>query len=138
MKKYLTVLFLLLFVAISYGQNYSRSDSLKSATDTTASDTTYTAFFGNPHEYLNITYADTGASYADTILVYTSAGTDTSTWVRTGLLNLLTNSVVPYIVNADSTRKYQVLDKRAKYIKLVLSNVNWYSGRLGEFTIEVK
>ena len=145
MKKYFIALFcMLLFVAVSYGQNYSKSDSLKSA-GTTTSDTTAIIHIGLAHQYTYITYVDTGSVKTDTIYVYTTAGTDTAAnsitatvWVQTGLINVVTNSVVPVIANAGAAKKYQLIDGRAKWVKIVLGNEEYLADRKGTFTIETK
>jgi len=138
MKKVL--LFFILFAGLTLAQNYSKSDSLKSAVSGgAASDTVYVAHMGNPHVSTCITYTDSGATYTDTVYVYTSAGSDSSTgWVKTGLKDLLTNEVIGLITNVNATKKYELLDSRARWIKIILGNEQHISGRKGTFVIEVK
>jgi hypothetical protein len=140
MKTLLTLIFLSLTVFAQSGRVEVISDSLKMRVDSTGSpagDTTYVRDFKANYRWVYISYTDTGSVYTDTVYIYASAGTDTTTWVRVPVYDPIEDVTTSAIVNVNDTKMYLIYIPRPNWIKLLLANSGGgrISGRMGRFVI---
>lgn len=140
MKKLLFILFL---TVVAYPQQYGiliKSDSLKNgipSTEPSGADTTWVYNLGGSYRWVYIAYTDTGSIYADSVYVYTSAGADTTRWVRTPVYDPVDDVTTSVITNPNDTRLYLIYVPRPSWVKLVLANSGGgiIAGRSGYFVL---
>lgn len=144
MKKLLFILFL---TVVAYPQQYGiliKSDSLKNgipSTEPSGADTTWVYNLGGSYRWVYVTYRDTGVTTAagltDSIYVYHSAGTDTTTWIQSPLYDPFNDQVKTLIANSGVTRTYLIYVPRPSWVKLVLGNSGGgiVAGRTGYFVL---